>query len=70
MKAITKVSATAITNVQPRTGKVARGRTNLKLASDAMMFKRREQLARKFISGEWGVELAGFETTQAEDRDP
>jgi hypothetical protein len=31
--------------------------------------KRREALAQKFISGEWGVELKGFEAGQAADRE-
>ncbi len=29
----------------------------------------RRELAEKFISGEWGVELSGFEAARAADRD-
>ncbi len=31
------------------------------------MLKRRQQLAQKFMSGEWGVELEGFEESQAKE---
>jgi plasmid stability protein len=33
--------------------------------ADRRLLKRRAELTRKFISGEWGVELAGFEAGQA-----
>ena len=29
------------------------------MVTDALMLKRREMLAQKFIAGQWGVELAG-----------
>jgi plasmid stability protein len=35
---------------------------------DKATLKRREELTRKFISGEWGVELAGYEAAQEADR--
>jgi plasmid stability protein len=36
-------------------------------ANKAMM-KRRKALTKKFISGEWGVELAGYEAAEEADR--
>jgi hypothetical protein len=36
--------------------------------ADKAMLKRRKEIARKFISGEWGVELAGFEANREADR--
>jgi len=36
--------------------------------ADKLMLKRRAELTRKFISGEWGTELAGFEAGRAADR--
>jgi hypothetical protein len=33
--------------------------------TDALMLKRREKLAQKFIDAEWGVELKDFEASQA-----
>lgn len=36
--------------------------------ADAAMLERRAQVAQKFISGEWGVALDGFEAARAADR--
>lgn len=36
--------------------------------ADAAMLERREQVAKKFMSGEWGVQLDGFEAARAADR--
>ncbi len=35
--------------------------------ADKAMMKRRKEIGKKFISGEWSVELAGFEAGQAAD---
>ncbi len=32
------------------------------------MLKRRKALTRKFVAGEWGVELAGYEAAREADR--
>lgn len=50
------------------TGESKKGPAIRKMVTDALMMKRRQQLAEKFISGEWGVELSGFESAQAKDR--
>ncbi len=39
-----------------------------RLLAEALMLKRREELARKFISSEWGVELKGFDAAHTSDR--
>jgi plasmid stability protein len=36
--------------------------------ADAAMMKRRRELVGKFVSGEWGVELAGYEESRQADR--
>jgi len=36
--------------------------------ADKRMLKRRRELVRKFVSGEWGVELAAYESAHAVDR--
>lgn len=36
--------------------------------ADAAMLERRAQVAQKFLSGEWGVALDGFEAARAADR--
>ena len=38
------------------------------LAVDAAMLEARRQIAEKFISGEWGTELSGFEAARKADR--
>ena len=38
-------------------------------APDESMLQRRREIAEKFISGEWGVELEGFEAGRAADRE-
>jgi len=50
------------------TGEPKKGPAIRKIVADALMMKRREMIAQKFISGEWGVELATFEAGQAKDR--
>ena|ERR1700676_1026896 len=37
--------------------------------ADKAMLARRREIAEKFISGEWGVELEGFEAGRAADRE-
>ena len=37
-------------------------------AADESMLERRRALTRKFVTGEWGVELAGYEETRAANR--
>jgi hypothetical protein len=50
------------------TGERKKGPAIRKLVTAVLRLKRRERLAQKFISGEWGVELKGFEAAQAKDR--
>ena len=38
--------------------------SHTKVKADKAMLKQRKALTRKFISGEWGVDLAGFEDGQ------
>jgi hypothetical protein len=50
------------------TGESKKGPAIRKLVADALMLKRRQALMQKFISGEWGVELKGFEEARAAER--
>jgi hypothetical protein len=43
------------------TGEAKAGPAIRKLILDVLMLRRRELIAQKFITGEWGVELAGYE---------
>ena len=51
------------------TGEKKKGPAIRKLLSDALMLKRRQELAAKFVSGEWGVELGTFEASQSREKD-
>ena len=37
--------------------------------ADAAMLDARQQIAEKFISGEWGTELSGYEAARKADRE-
>ena len=50
------------------TGEKKKGPAIRKLVADALMLKRRAEIMQKFISGEWGVELKGFEESQSAER--
>jgi plasmid stability protein len=38
------------------------------VTADATMIEKRKEIVEKFLSGEWGTELAGFEEGRAADR--
>jgi hypothetical protein len=38
------------------------------LRAERSLLQRRKEIAEKFISGEWGVELTGYEAGRATDR--
>ncbi len=50
------------------TGESKKGPAIRKLLTDARLLKRREALVQKFINGDWGVELIGFEAGQVADQ--
>ena len=68
MKITVEIPDSDIKEVCRVTGERKKGPAIRKLVTDALMLKRREKLAQKFISSEWGVELKGFEAAQAADR--
>ena len=65
MKITVDISDSDLKEVCRLTGERKKGPAIRKLVTDALMLKRREKLAQKFIAGEWGVELKGFEEAQA-----
>lgn len=69
MKITVDISDSDIKEICRVTGERKKGPAIRKLVVDALMLKRREKLAQKFIESEWGVELKGFESAQAADRD-
>jgi hypothetical protein len=67
MKITVEISDSDIKEICRVTGESKKGPAIRKLVTDALMLKRREKLAQKFITNEWGVELKGFEAAQAAD---
>ena len=69
MKITVEISDSDLKEVCQVTGEKKKGPAIRKLVADALMLKRREKLAQKFIDAEWGAELKGFEDSQTLDRD-
>jgi hypothetical protein len=69
MKITVELSDSDISEICRVTGEKKKGPAIRKLVTDALMLKRREKLAQKFIDGEWGVDLKGFEAAQTADRE-
>lgn len=67
MKITVEMSESDVNEVCRVTGEKKKGPAIRKLVNDALMLKRREKVAQRFISSEWGVELKGFEEAQAAD---
>ncbi len=68
MKITVEIPDSEIKEICRVTGESKKGPAIRKLVTDALMLKRRENLAKKFIDGEWGVELKSFEAGQAADQ--
>jgi hypothetical protein len=68
MKITVELSDSDIKEICRVTGESKKGPAIRKLVADALLLKRREKLAQKFIMGEWGVELKGFEAGRAADQ--
>lgn len=69
MKITVELPDSDIKEICRMTGQRKKGPAIRQLVTDALLLKRREKLAQKFIDGEWGVELKGLEAAQAADRD-
>ncbi len=68
MKITVEIPESQIKEIRRVTGENKKGPVIRKLVTEALLLKRRETLAGKFIDGEWGVELKGFEAGQAADQ--
>ncbi len=68
MKVTVELSESDLKDICRITGEHKKGPAIRKLVVDALMMRRREEIAGKFISGKWGVKLNGFETARAADR--
>ena len=68
MKITVELSDSELKDICRLTGEHKKGPAIRKLVVDALMMKKREEIAGKFISGKWGVALSGFEAGRAADR--
>lgn len=50
------------------TGNPKKGPAIRQLLDDALQLQRRKEVAGKFLSGEWGTELKGFEQSKTAER--
>ena len=69
MKITVELSDSELKEVCRVTGERKKGPAIRKLVVDALMMHRRREMTGKFISGQWGVELEGYEAARAADRD-
>lgn len=68
MKVTVDLSESELEEVCFLTGEAKKGPAIRRLVQDALMLKRREQIAQKYISGEWGVELTTYEEGRSLDK--
>jgi hypothetical protein len=50
------------------TGECKKGPAIRRLMEEALQQRRRAQIAQRFLSGEWGVELETYEAEQEQER--
>ena len=69
MKITVELSDADLEDVCRFSGEAKKGPAIRKVLLEALMLKRRQEMVRKFVSGEWGAELGGFEESEAADRE-
>ena len=68
MKVTVEISDKEMQEVLELTGETKKGHAIRQLMEEALQLRRRAQIAERFISGEWGVELDSFEANRERDR--
>jgi hypothetical protein len=68
MKVSVEVSDSELQEILELTGERKKGPAIRRLMEQALQLRRRQQLAERFLSGEWGVELVGFEQARERER--
>ena len=68
MKVTVELSDTEMTEILELTGERKKGPAIRRLMEEALQQHRRAQIATRFLSGEWGVELESFEADQERER--
>jgi hypothetical protein len=68
MKVTVEISDKEMGEILALTGERKKGPAIRRLMEEALQQRRRAQVAQRFLSGEWGVELESFEADQERDR--
>ena len=68
MKVTVDLSDHEMQEILELTGERKKGPAIRRLMEEALQLRRRAQIARRFLSGEWGVELKSYEADQQRDR--
>ena len=61
MKITVDLPESVLHEIRTITGIDKKGPAVRKLLADSLMLHRRRRISRKFVSGEWSAELAGYE---------
>lgn len=68
MKVTVELSDQEMDEILELTGERKKGPAIRRLMEEALRQRRRAQIAQRFLSGEWGVELETFEANQERER--
>jgi hypothetical protein len=68
MKVTVELSDTEMTEILEFTGERKKGPAIRRLMEEALQQHRRAQIAQRFLSGEWGVQLESYEADQERER--
>ncbi|WP_255018646.1 hypothetical protein [Cyanobium sp. WKJ7-Wakatipu] len=68
MKVTVELSDAEMTEILELTGERKKGPAIRRLMEEALQQHRRAQIAKRFLIGEWGVELESYEADQGRER--
>ena len=68
MKVTVELSETEMAEILNLTGERKKGPAIRRLMVEALQQRRRAQIAQRFLSGEWGVQLESYEADQERER--
>ena len=68
MKVTVELSDSEMAEILHLTGERKKGPAIRRLMEEALQQRRRAQIAQRFVSGEWGVELETYEAEQEQER--
>lgn len=68
MKVTVEIADSDLSDVFALTGERKKGPAIRLLMEQALQLRRRQRIVERFLSGEWGVELAGYEEARELER--